>query len=134
MLKHLKTLSDKRWAGIWVMAVAVIHMAFTPLIYPETMVALLDQGLIGVVTSKEIAAGIWFFLFGLPLYSFGQMIDWLEKGRDMPIPVSAPIGLSLLLVLGVMFFPASGFYLMIPAIAGLWMKQLSGEEGIQAGV
>ena len=124
-------LSRNRWIGLWIMAVAVIHMAFTPVFYSEEIRQFIDSGLVVEITAVKVAAGVWFFLFGLPLYGLGLLVDWAERSELAGLPLGLPVLLTLTVGFGVFFFPASGFYLLIPAIIALFIHRrgIAGQAG-----
>nr|WP_290894508.1 DUF6463 family protein [Azonexus sp.] len=62
----------------------------------------------------------WFFLFGVLLWLLGMAVDLLE--RQVPGWRSPALGgaLLLLLGLGVVLMPASGFWLVLPVALSLF--------------
>ena len=116
-------ISKDRWIGLWVMAVAVIHMAFTPVLYLEEIQHLMAGGFPLDVSPLKVAAGVWFFLFGLPLLGLGNLIDWSERRGLSGLPLALPVLLLLTVGLGIFFYPESGFYLLIPAIIALFFRR-----------
>lgn len=121
MTEFLLTLTTYRWIGRSIMAVALIHTAFTFVIVPDLPAQIWAKGVLDSVTAHN-AAGVWFFLFGLPLMLVGLLVDWGEKYDELPLPPLLLWGLTGLTVLGITLMPESGFYLMIPALAGLFAK------------
>ncbi len=116
-----------RWIGRWVMGVAIIHTVFTFVLFQAQIEALLNHRLYDSVTTPMIGAATWFFLFGPPLFLIGLLIDWAEKNTHAPLPRALTWGLSIITILGIVMMPESGFYLMIPALIGLFHKQKSDE-------
>jgi hypothetical protein len=61
----------------------------------------------------------WFLLFGFALAHIGLLAREVEKLRTT-LPTAFPIGLAALCTIGVLFMPASGFWLgFIPAAVAL---------------
>ncbi|MEH6630542.1 MAG: DUF6463 family protein [Halopseudomonas aestusnigri] len=119
-----------RWIGRWIIGVAIIHMGFTFVLFPEHINRIFSEGFFntGLIDFK-IGKAVWFFLFGVPLLIVGYMIDYEEKRQTMPPFREIPIILLFLMTfLGVVLIPTSGFWLMIPALVGLIVKNKIANE------
>ena len=115
---------DHRWVGRWIIGVAIIHMAFTFVLFPEQIELIFSKGFFNTgLIDFEIGKTVWFFLFGIPLLLVGYMIDYEEKRKTMPPFREIPIILLFLMtLLGLVLIPTSGFWLMVPALAGFLVK------------
>ncbi|WP_339862911.1 DUF6463 family protein [Paremcibacter congregatus] len=127
MTNFLFKLTSRRWIGRCIMIVAVIHMAFTYILAPGLFPEIIATGVLNSVTAEN-AAGVWFFLFGLPLFLIGLVVNWAEKDDRISLPCSLTWGLLGLTFLGIILMPASGFYLLIPALIGLSAKNYADEK------
>ena len=108
-----------RWIGLWLMGVATIHCAFGVIMFGEVLAAIVRRGVFNTVGSDPMTgAVVWFMLFGAALFICGQTILQLEQAGQ---PVRAAVGWSLLLlvVLGVVLMPVSGFWLALPPALAL---------------
>ncbi len=113
----------RQWIGRWIMGVALIHTLFGIVVFGDILVDLIKRGLINTVgTDAQIGAPVWFLLFGVPLWMVGVAVGAFERS-DQPIPATLGWGLLGLTVAGVVLMPASGFWLVLPAIAGILIKQ-----------
>ncbi|RED48151.1 DUF6463 family protein [Aestuariispira insulae] len=123
----MKSALQKRWIGRWVIAVAFIHMAFTPVLYLKEISAwLAGNGPVELAPFQQ-DAGNWFFMFGLPLLLAGYLIDWMEKQRIGGYPAGLALLLAITTGIGIALYPESGFYLLIPAIVALWLRRDTGQ-------
>ncbi len=113
-----------RWVGRWIIGVAIIHMGFTFVLFPEQVERIFSEGFFDTgLIDFNIGKTVWFFLFGIPLLIVGYMIDYEEKRKTMPPFREIPIILLFLMTfLGVVLIPTSGFWLMMPALMGLIVK------------
>ncbi|MCZ4279848.1 DUF6463 family protein [Kiloniella laminariae] len=126
----LKTIIDQRWVGRWIMAVALLHIAFTVVLFPEALKRIFAAGFFnsGLIDAR-IGNTVWFFLFGLPLFLAGYLIDQTERQRP-PLPFQEiPLALlAMLSLLGIALLPSSGFWLLIPAVIGFAIKNHSANK------
>ncbi|UXI66504.1 DUF6463 family protein [Tahibacter amnicola] len=105
----------KAWIGRWLTVVGVLHSAFAVLIMKPVFPTILERGVIDSVGNEAlIGAPVWFMLFSFPLLTTGLAISALEKSRA-DIPKSTGWLLLLMCAVGAALFPASGFWLAIPA-------------------
>ena len=126
----LLSVINHRWVGRWIIGVATIHMGFTFVLFPEQVGLIFSEGFFntGLIDFK-IGKAIWFFLFGIPLLLVGYMIDCEEKQKTMPPFRETPIVLLCLMTLfGVALIPTSGFWLMLPALVGFFLKNKVANE------
>ncbi|WP_426210914.1 DUF6463 family protein [Massilia sp. TWP1-3-3] len=109
----------RNWIGKWVMFVAIGHTVSASLFFGGAYRELIAGGLYDSVQSVKSERAVWFALFGIVLFIVGMLISNLEKNR---LQVSKSVGLALLLLttLGVLMMPISGFWLMFPAIFGIF--------------
>jgi hypothetical protein len=107
------------WIGRWVVGVAILHTLFGIAVFHPTLLAMVQNGLWDSVGTDPMAGAVsWFLLFGIAMLAAGLAINTLERSAVRP-PIALGITLLLMTVCGVILMPASGFYLLLPAIAAL---------------
>ncbi len=123
-------LIEQRWVGRWIMTVAIIHVALTFVLFPSQIAFIFMNGFFDTgITNYEISNTVWFFFFGVPLFLVGHLVDRDEKSKTMP-PFQEVLLFSLvgMTALGIMLIPMSGFWLMIPAVFGFYLKNKSAND------
>lgn len=123
-------LIKQRWVGRWIMSISIAHLVLTFIIFPTQVTFIFTRSFFDTgVTNAEIGNTVWFFFFGIPLFLVGHMIDRDEKKTVMP-PFQEVILISLVCMtaLGLLLIPASGFWFMIPAIFGFYLKNKSAND------
>ncbi len=105
----------KRFIGRWLLVVSAIHTAFALVVFRPELVAMARDGFFAAVgTDARRGAVAWFVLFGGALALAAVVIDELEA---MGAPLRrAGLALAALTTLGLVWMPASGFWLAVPAI------------------
>lgn len=101
------------------MFVALGHTVAGSIFFGAPYRELAADGLYNAVKSAKTGMAVWFALFGLLLFVLGMLISTMEK-HALPIPQSIAFALLLLTILGVVLMPASGFWLMFPAVFALF--------------
>lgn len=107
-----------RWIGRTVIGVAVVHTLVGAVVFRETVLALVREGLIATISHQpDRGAAFWFFYTGFALAVVGGWMDEREaEARRFPTYLVAT--LAALTGAGVLIMPASGFWLLIPPVAG----------------
>ena len=111
----------RRWRGRALCLIALVHTGFAFGEFPEVWQGLFAAGLLDSVGRDPLRGAVaWFFLFGVLLWLLGMAVDLLE--RQVPGWRSPALGgaLLLLLGLGVVLMPASGFWLVLPVALSLF--------------
>jgi hypothetical protein len=109
----------RRWIGRWILGVGVVHNLVGIYFFLPT---LRDIAAAGVWNSIDMDPmrnlAFWFLFSGFMIMLVGYVVDWIEKIAEGALPT--PLGWSLLalLLMGIVTMPASGFWLLIPAIWG----------------
>lgn len=108
----------RRFAGRWLLGVSAAHTAFAMVAFRSTLGGIARAGFVDAIGDDPMRGAVaWFVLFGGALAVAGLAIDGLEA-REAPL---RGVGLAVLalVVLGVAWMPASGFWLALPAIVSM---------------
>lgn len=114
----------KRWIGIYLMVVGVLHTAVGMRFFAPTLRQQLAEGMwntLGRIPERQWA--FWFLMLGFALIVLGALVDWIEAGKLRP-PRRLAAGLSLITLAGVVMMPVSPFWLLIPATLTLAMRSM----------
>lgn len=102
-----------RWRGRWLLAVAAIHTAFALVVFRGPLLAMARDGLFDAVKQDPMRGAVaWFVLFGAAIAVAASAVDHLEA-RGAPLR-GLGVGLLATVGLGLVFMPASGFWLALP--------------------
>ena len=113
----------KRWVGLWIILVGVIHCIFGAIVFLEPLFGILSDGLWNSVdghAGRPLA--FWFEFVGLLTILFGIAIDQIEK-QGVNFPGSLAYGFAFLTLLGILTMPVGGGWLMVPGAVGLLIKR-----------
>ena len=122
----------KRWMGLWLMTVAILHTLFGLVTFRAQWAQLLSAGLFDAVAG-DVARGkaVWFVLCGIALLLFGLAVDALEKVAA-PMPAAVGAGMLALTLVGILLMPASGFWLLFPPAIAALVKRRRGPAAAAA--
>ena len=113
----------KHWRGYWLIAVAFIHTVFALVMFANDYKSLYDNGIINSITSVQVHAAVWFFLFGQVLFIVGLLVHHYERALGNQFPLSISINLLLLTLIGVVLMPDSGFWLVFPVVFSMLLSK-----------
>lgn len=103
------------WKGRWLIVVSIIHTVVGIVLFPEVLLSIIRRRVFDTVgTDPMTGAVVWFFLFGIVLFISGLSIYELEKSLNGWVPKSIGWSLLVLVILGVILMPVSGFWLALP--------------------
>ncbi len=112
----------KRWIGIYLMVVGVLHTAVGVIVFGPTLRQLLAEGMWNTLgRSPERQLSFWFLMLGLALILLGAMVDWIETTTTRP-PGRLAVGLAIITVAGLVMMPLSPFWLLLPATVALAIR------------
>lgn len=108
---------DKK-IGILLMATAALHTVVGIVIFYQPMLDMLRAGLFNTVVPPYYDRGLatWFIFFGALLWMLGQLVHWVEK-KYGELPHALGWGLLSMGIVGIIFMPDSGFWLVLPQAA-----------------
>lgn len=111
---------QRPWKGVWLMVVAGIHTVFGLVFFYSTLQQMAAQGFYNTVGEDPLrGAVVWFLLFGFMLFAFALAVLGLERQTATGCWPALGIGLLLIIVLGIVLMPVSGFWLAFPPAFGL---------------
>jgi hypothetical protein len=122
----------KNWQGNWIIAVAALHTLFAVIMFSSEYASLYDNGIVNSLSTDRSAAAVWFFLFGQVLFIAGLLIKYFDNHNKQLIPLSIPVNLLLLTLVGVVIMPDSGFWLMLPPVISLLSKHSTKLQQVEA--
>ena len=114
----------RRWIGRWIIEVGVIHAGLGFVIFQESLLAILRDGLWNAVdghSGRPLA--FWFVFLGLFTIVFGGLVDWMER-RELTLPRFVSWAFFVLVVLGIVTMPVGGGWLLLPAGLGVVVRSL----------
>ena len=106
------------------MFVSIGHTVVASIFYGGTYRELAASGFYNSVKSEKTGLAVWFALFGVILFVVGMLISTLEK-HGLQASQSLGVALLSLTLIGVLLMPVSGFWLMFPAIFGIFYRHTS---------
>jgi len=116
----------KRWIGRSVILIGLLHTIFGLIAFRSTFALLLREGIINTVNGQpDREMAFWFTFFGFSMIVFGALIDWCES-KGIKLPPAIGWGLLTIAIIGVLFMPVSGFWVvLIPSIGAIRHQALS---------
>jgi Family of unknown function (DUF6463) len=108
-------------AGRFLMAVAALHAAFGLWIGRRALVAIARDGFVDAVAPHLDRSFVFWFLLASPfLWIVGRFALWVaSEGRRPPVWLGK--SLLALALTGAVLAPVSGFWLILPPAAWLWL-------------
>ena len=117
------TLTPRHWIGHWLMLVAAIHTVFGLVVFNADLSAMASQGFLNTVGEDTRRAAVAFFmLFGFLLAVLALATTALERSGQPALLRRVGWSLLLLCAVAVLLMPASGFWLVVPALWALLRK------------
>lgn len=102
-----------RWRGRWLLVVSAVHTAFALVVFRSTLRAMWRRGMLDAVGEDPLRGAVaWFVLFGAALAVAALAVDALEQ-RAAPLRATG-VALLAMVALGLLWMPASGFWLALP--------------------
>jgi hypothetical protein len=109
----------RRWIGRWILGVGVVHNLVGTYFFLPTLREIADAGVWNSVDMDPMRnLAFWFLFSGFMIMLAGYVVDWIENLADGALPPALGGSLLALLLMGIVVMPASGFWLLIPAIWG----------------
>lgn len=109
----------RRWIGRWIFGVGVVHNMVGIYFFLPVLREIVAAGVWNSIDMDPMRnLAFWFLFSGLMMMLAGYVVDWIEQTGEGALPPALGPSLLALLLLGIVTMPASGFWLLIPAIWG----------------
>jgi hypothetical protein len=107
-----------RRVGPPITALGVVHVASTPVFFPESVRSIVKGRILGTLSAEPSAipvrkAGFWYAMAGVAIAAFGWMTGHAERNGGT-LPAKLPAVLAGMGTVGVALDPQSGFWLFYP--------------------
>ena len=113
----------KKWIGNWIIGTSVIHTLFAILMFQDTWLQILNNGIFNTVgQDSQIGAVVFFFLWGLLYFVLGFTVQYLENNKII-LPQILGFGLLINAIVSVILIPESGYWLMFPPAVAIIMSK-----------
>jgi hypothetical protein len=115
-MKKVKQMKLWKYSGIFLMATGILHTIVAIVIGWEAFVEIIRNELLINVTSRDYTHefALWFFICGVFIILFGQVLHFYIKREQKPAPLSFGYSLLVFTILGCIVEPGSGFWLFLP--------------------
>jgi hypothetical protein len=105
--------------GYVLIAIAVLHTVMGPVFYSQQIKDMFQAGIFNSIVPPywDRSAAFWYFVFGAMLAAYGAMTQWLLNTVGY-MPRFWGWSFLAVCMVGIVFMPASGFWLgLLPAAA-----------------
>jgi hypothetical protein len=105
-----------KYSGIFLIATGILHTIVAIALGWKAFVAIIRDGLLINVTSRDVTHefALWFFICGVFIILFGQVLHIYIKREQKPAPLSFGYSLLVFTIFGCIVEPGSGFWLFLP--------------------
>ena len=108
----------KMWkhSGIFLIATGILHTIVAIFMGWGAFVEIIRDGLLINIASRDLthAFALWFFICGIFIILFGQVLHFYIKREQKPAPLSFGYSLLVFTIFGCIVEPGSGFWLFLP--------------------
>jgi hypothetical protein len=112
----------RAWIGKSLISIGVIHSIFGIVVFHKIIGDIVAEMLMNTIHDQYDRNSMFWFLFGgFILIIIGGLIDWMER-KNIEIPSFLKWSFLILMILGCLIMPQSGFWLMLIPIFGLFMR------------
>lgn len=111
-----------RWVGLSVVGLSAAHLLYAGIVYFEAWRDIAGRGIFDAgESSAEAGFAVWFTLCGLSWWVLGW--SWLASSASRPDIARRIVATSMLVLVlvGIVLIPASGFWLMLPLALALFV-------------
>lgn len=121
--------------GPAMIVVGVVHVAITPVLFPDAVRSVLDAGVVNAVEADPAQTQLrgiafWFATTGIALVFTGWVVGLVER-RTEPVPVGLPLFLLGIGAWGVVLMPKSPFWVFL-VLAAVAAARRTGERRTEA--
>ncbi|NEW06678.1 hypothetical protein GK047_11700 [Paenibacillus sp. SYP-B3998] len=107
----------KKHSGVMLTWTAVLHTVVGIIVYWQQITNIANDGFINAIDPQlhaGRAAAFWFLMFGILLFMLASLMNWFIQIKGTEVPQFVGVHLLALSLIGVLFLPVSGFWLVIP--------------------
>jgi len=111
----MKNVKFWKYSGIFLVATGILHTIVAIALGKEAFVKIIRDGLYNFTSLDYTRAfAIWFFVCGIFIILFGQVLHYYIKKEQKPAPLSFGYSLLVFAIFGCIVEPGSGFWLFLP--------------------
>lgn len=118
----------RRWVGRALVLTGVVHCAAGFVIFGDVLLPILREGVFNTLRPETYVArggAFWFFFTGFLVLIFGGLVDEVER-RRIEFPAFLPWSLLAFSIAGCVMMPASGFWLLLVPVVGMFAQRRRG--------
>jgi hypothetical protein len=115
----------KAWIGKTLFLIGIVHTIVGIAFYKAILGSMVDEGLFGTISISgdyDRDAAFWFLFAGFMLMIIGALINWFEN-HNQAVPKFVEWSMTIITIVGIVIMPASGFWLLILPIFGLFYRR-----------
>lgn len=113
-----------RWMGRWIIFVSLLHTIFGMVMFWPVIAQIALAGVFNAVGTDPMRGAVaWFLLAGFFMATIGLAVDALERTGQHQALRNAGITMLLTALLGIVLFPASGFWLTLPSSIAMIVRK-----------
>ena len=113
----------KNWAGLWLLAVGVLHSVLGMVFFTDALAGMVADGLWNSVnTVKGRPVAFWFEFVGLTMMLLGAFVYWAERTIGH-LPRFLGGGLLALALIAIVAMPLSGGWLFLPPAMAILLRK-----------
>ena len=122
----------RRWVGKTLVLIGILHSLFGLVFMGPVLKELASDGLVNTVNGQpEREAVFWFLYTGFALILLGAVVDWIEA-RHAVVPLFLAWALLASTLVALVVMPASGFWLLLVPVAGMFTHRKSSQAKPEA--
>ena len=116
MDKEVKKMKIWKYSGIFLIATGILHTIVAIAFGWKAFVEIIQNGLLINLTLRDCSheLALWFFILGIFIILFGQVLHFYIKKEQKPAPLSFGYSLLVFTIFGCVVEPGSGFWLFLP--------------------
>jgi hypothetical protein len=116
MDKEVKKMKLWKYSGIFLIATGILHTIVAIVFGWGAFVEIIRNGLLINLMSRDCSheLALWFFILGIFIILFGQVLHFYIKREQKPAPLSFGYSMLVFTIFGCIVEPASGFWLFLP--------------------
>lgn len=118
-----------KYSGTFLVATGILHTLVAGMIYGNTYVDLIREGLFDTIKRDPVrGSALWFFVCGFLLICWGATLQRAIREQNSPAPKWLGYALLTFAAIGCVIVPVSGFWLFLPQGAIILRAKRNGRE------